>query len=355
MTAIQDVPARPTSYLDQLRDLVQARGGDWTTARAVDAIGHITPERARALLNKLADEGLLIKHGVRGRLWTPPQPAVLDRPGVYDIPEDAYHADPVPNGSLSSTGARLLVQPGGAARFRWQIDHPAPTTKTFELGSAAHQLVLGAGPDLIRIDATRWDTNDVKTQVAAVRQRGAIPLKPADYQMVHDMADAIRRHPVASALFDPSRGAPEQTLIWQDELTGVWRRARLDWLPHPDNGRLIVGDYKTTASAARASIAKSVANYGYHCQQPWYLDGVEAVGLAEAPVMVFVFQEKTAPYLINIVELDPDDVAIGRDLNRRAIDTYAECAASGIWPGYGDEIDLITLPRWAHTTFEETL
>jgi rubrerythrin len=47
--------------------------GPWTTGRAVDVLGgQVTPERARQLLNTLTGEGLLVKHGVRGRLWTYP-------------------------------------------------------------------------------------------------------------------------------------------------------------------------------------------------------------------------------------------------------------------------------------------
>ncbi|MFI6813739.1 PD-(D/E)XK nuclease-like domain-containing protein [Nonomuraea sp. NPDC050328] len=280
---------------------------------------------------------------------------VITQPGIYDIPEDTYHADPIPGGSLSSSSARRLLQPAGPAKYRWEQDHAPAPKKTFEIGSAAHQLVLGAGPELVLIDADEWRTNKIKEEVAAVRERGAIPLKPADHQAVHDMAAALRRHPLASALLDPDHGQPEKTLIWQDPATGVWRRARLDWLPHPGDGRLIVADYKTTASAAPHDVAKSVAAYGYHCQQPWYLDGVEALGLAEQPVMVFIFQEKTAPYLVNVVAIDPDAVRAGRELNRRALDLYADCVATGIWPGYGDEIHDITLPRWATTVYEETL
>ncbi|MFF4417527.1 hypothetical protein ACFYY8_33800 [Streptosporangium sp. NPDC001559] len=66
------------TYLDQLRAAVRKRGGDWTTRRAVDALhATITSGRARVLLNRLADEGLLIKHGKIGRLWTEPAPADL--------------------------------------------------------------------------------------------------------------------------------------------------------------------------------------------------------------------------------------------------------------------------------------
>lgn len=275
--------------------------------------------------------------------------------GVHDMTDVEYHADPVPGGSLSSSGARKLLQPAGPARYRWEQDNPPPAKKTFELGTAAHKLVLGAGPDLVRIPADEWRSKEVKEQVAKVRARGAVPLKPADYQMVHDMADAIRAHPVAGALFSPERGEAEKTLIWQDELSGIWRRARLDWLPHPTNRRMIVADYKTTLSAAPGSIAKSVATYGYHCQHPWYLDGVHAVGLAEDAVFVFAFQEKTAPYLINVIELDYDAVYAGREANRRAIDVYTDCITTGIWPGYGDDVTQITLPRWANTLSEETL
>lgn len=78
------------SYLDQLREAVLAQGGEWTTRRASEAMAALTlsqwiptPERARIMLNKLADEGLLVKHGVRGRLWTPaPAPPAAVRPAV---------------------------------------------------------------------------------------------------------------------------------------------------------------------------------------------------------------------------------------------------------------------------------
>lgn len=68
---------RPELTIDRLRKLVRTQGGEWTTARATDALYSalnrwITPERARQLLNQLVGEGLLIKHGVRGRLWTQP-------------------------------------------------------------------------------------------------------------------------------------------------------------------------------------------------------------------------------------------------------------------------------------------
>lgn len=272
---------------------------------------------------------------------------IVDRPGVYEMTNEQYHADPVPGGSLSSTGARRLLAPSCPALFQHERTHGRPARKVFDFGSAAHMVVLGAGPELVRIGADEWRTNAVKAEVAEARERGAIPLKPADWDQVHAMAAAIRQHPVASRLFAPGSGRPEQSLFWVDQATGVWRRCRPDWLPYPTGGRLIVPDYKTTVSADPRSIEKSVYDYGYYQQDPWYVDGIRAVLGVEDVVMVFVFQEKTAPYLIHVVQLDPIAIRAGRRRNREAIAIYQQCTASGQWPGYSDRVEIVSLPAWA--------
>ena len=168
------------------------------------------------------------------------------------------------------------------------------------------------------------------------------------------MAAAIRRHPVASALFNPERGKAEQSLFWQDPETGVWRRSRLDWLPDTTaRERLIVADYKTTVCAEPKAIAKAVANYGYYQQDAWYRDGVRATGLSADPAFVFVFQEKEPPYLVTVVELDAPSVQAGRELNRQAIELYRACTENDTWPGYSGGIELVSLPPWAFRKLEE--
>jgi hypothetical protein len=281
-------------------------------------------------------------------------PAIV--PGVYDIPEADYHRDPVPGRSLSSSGARKLLPPSCPAKFRWEQLNPPGPKKVFELGSAAHKLALGAGPELVRIDAERWDTKVVKAQVAEEREAGRIPLKPSEWDHVHGMAAALRRHADARTLLSPDRGTAEQTLIWQDRETGVWRRALLDHLPHTTSGRMVTADYKTTTNANKSAITKAIFNYGYHIQLDWYRDGIASLGLDGDPAMCLVFQEKEPPYLVNVVQLDRESLQLGRDLNRRAIDLYAHCAATDTWPGYSNKITLIETPPWAaNALYEESM
>lgn len=282
-----------------------------------------------------------------------PRTTVITEPGVYDIPADAYHADPVPGGSLSSSGARRLLPPSCPALFRYEQLHGRKPRRVFEVGHAAHALVLGTGPELVKVDADSWRTNAAKDAAAQARERGAVPLLPDEYAEIHAMADALRAHPVARALFDPDHGTPEQSLFWRDKPSGIWRRAMLDWLPDPGRGRLIVPDYKTTTCAAPDELSKTVHKYGYHQQHAQYVDGAQALGLGgQDAAFVFVFQEKTAPYLVTVIELDALALRIGRDLNRQAIDLYAQCSRSGVWPGYSDDVVLTPLPVWVERAYE---
>ena len=282
-----------------------------------------------------------------------PRTTVITEPGVYDIPADVYHADPVPGGSLSSSGARRLLPPSCPALFRYEQLHGRKPRRVFEIGHAAHALVLGTGPELVEVDATDWRTKAAKEAAADARERGAVPLLPDEYAEIHAMAEALRAHPVARALFDPDRGTPEQSLFWRDAPSGIWRRAMLDWLPDPGAGRLIVPDYKTTTCAAPAELSKTVHKYGYHQQHAQYVDGAQALDLGDQDAaFVFVFQEKAAPYLVTVIELDALALRIGRDLNRQAIDLYAQCSRSGVWPGYSDEVESVPLPVWVERAYE---
>ena len=275
----------------------------------------------------------------------------ITEPGVYDIPVDQYHADPVTPESLSSTGARLLLAPNCPAIFRHRQDNPLFKDE-FDFGHAAHQMFLGAGAEIEVIEGDDWRKKAAQEAKKLAHAEGRIPLLEKDYEVVTEMAAVLREHPVAAALLDPNTGNPEQTLVWRDERTGVWRRALLDWLPNaPISGRLIVPDYKTTNSANPDSIQKSAYNYGYHQQADWYLDGVRALDLGPDPAFVFIFQEKTAPYLVTVVQLDPIAMRLGRERNREAIDLYRKCVAADRWPGYSDEIELISLPAYVENQY----
>jgi hypothetical protein len=271
---------------------------------------------------------------------------IVTEPGIHDaMPEDVYHADPVPGGSLSSTGARKLLKTR-PAKFRYQQDNPPPSRPEFDLGKAFHTLVLGVGAEPVPVAADNWRTKAAREERDAIAAAGKVPLLEADYQLAQNMAAAVRNHGTAANLLHPGAGDPEQSLFWTDPATGTWLRARLDFLRHRVTGRVIVVDLKSCESAEDDHLQRAIDRYGYHQQGALYLDGVKALEIAPDPAFVFIFVEKEPPHLVRVVQLDPVAERIGRDLNRQAIDLFAECQSSGEWPGFPTDIEIVALPAW---------
>jgi hypothetical protein len=267
-------------------------------------------------------------------------------PGIYTAEElslEDYHRDIVPGGSLSSSGARRLLAPTCPAKFRYEQDHGRPPKKAFDFGNAAHQVVLGDGPEIDVLDYDNYRTKKAQEAAAEARAMGAIPLLTHEHQQVMAMADALRRHPVAGPLMEPDSGTAEQSLYWTDPGTGITCRARIDWWRN--DGEPV--DYKSAVSAEPEQLQKDFHKWGYPQQDDWYCTGLEAIGYADKDtVMRFVVQEKEPPYVVTVARVDQESRRIARLLNETSRHLYARCMETGHWPGYSETTELISLPPY---------
>lgn len=288
--------------------------------------------------------------------WTP-DVGDMPAPGAYSgMPERLYHRGP----ALSSTGAKKLLSPSTPAHYRWWKDNGQDTTSAMEHGSAAHTVVLGTGKALHVVQASNWTTKAAREERDMARDIGRIPVLEREYEELLAMADAIRAHPIAGWLFQRQRyeggalieptGTPEVSLFWRDPLVGIDKRARLDWVPNVVSpaGSLIVGDYKTCVSADDESCDQAIRSYGYHRQADWNTEGLYACGLDRgAPVLfVLVFQEKKAPYLVNVRAVEAQTLKVAQWRNHQAAEVFRQCTESGVWPGYPERIGYAQLPYW---------
>lgn len=287
-------------------------------------------------------------------------------PGLVDgMPAEVYHADPVPSWSLSSTGARdIWPQPGAPAKYLHLRDNPRPPKAAWTLGTALHTRILGTGAGyVVPVDEhgdpyVRWDTNRCKAQIDDIRAAGYVPLKADDALKVEHMADRILEHPDARALLEAA-GRPEVSAFAQRVVPGfddpVWLRCRYDWLPETDGGLLIFPDYKSAADASDDAVRKAMGSNGYHRQVDFYERVARLLGLAEQVVGVLIVQEKDPPYLVNVVQPHPDAIARARLLNDYAIELFARCRASGVWPGYSDAVHLLDVLPYQQNRETEAL
>ncbi|MEU5580991.1 PD-(D/E)XK nuclease-like domain-containing protein [Streptomyces huasconensis] len=273
--------------------------------------------------------------------------AVVEAPQIIDgLSADDYHADRT---SISSSGLRTLLPPGCPAQFKYDRDHPQPPKREFDLGHAAHTVVLGKGEQITVVDYSDWKKAEARAERDAAYAAGTVPLLAKEWDQVQAMADAIRQHPQAGPLFT-GEGIAERSIYWTDPATGVRCRIRPDWLK-PLPGLTLCVDLKTTTDASPTAVQKSIEKYAYHQQDALYCDGTEAAGLAPDGVrFLFVFVDKNPPHLITVRELDDQARDIGRARNEHALRLYADCVATGTWPdwtGPTADIPFINLPTWA--------
>jgi len=272
------------------------------------------------------------------------------------VPEREYYAD---KDSLSHSGAKLLIAPSVPAKFReWLITPQEPPSEAMEFGSVTHKLVLGEGADVavlepdvhgLKADGTLADkptaTKAWKEAEAEAREAHRIPIHVDSFTKAQAMAEAVFQHPVAGPLLTLP-GEAEQSFYAADPATGVALRGRTDRVVEYD-GRLHIVDYKTSASASHEDFGRIALKYRYYLQWAWYRTLSGLCGLDDDPAFVFIVQEKTSPYLVNVITLDDEALDLGRIHMRQAIDTYARCTESGVWPGYEETIHTVSLPVWA--------
>lgn len=260
-------------------------------------------------------------------------------PGIYpDVDEDVYHAHP----ALSASGAKKLLRPSCPAIFHHERAHGRAPKREYDIGHAAHALVLGTGSDLHVVGADSYRTKAAQQERDAAYSRGEVPLTPEEFDAAQEMAAALRAHPRYDELF--GEGLPEQSIFWTDEETGVPCRARPDWL---NPARTV--DYKTTASdPSPEACAKAIANFGYHIQEQFYRAGLVELDLIDPDAdFVFVFQQKTPPYIVTVVDIDERGRQAGYERFRQALEIFRDCSEANVWPTYSTDIETVSLPSWA--------
>lgn len=263
---------------------------------------------------------------------------------VPGVPEDVYHQD---RSSVSSSALKTLIK-RSPAHARAELDEPKRETPALLLGRAVHTRVLEPGTFANRyaIEPTKWDRRrKADKEEAAVfesKHAGKTIISQADGELVERIAEAVEVHPIARHAV--RGGQAELSGYFEDLDTGIRCRIRPDYLRTADG---IMTDLKTAADAGPDAFQRAIHTFGYHIQAAMYSAGFETITGEPLQDFLFVTVEKASPFAVAVYRLDEEALAIGRQLYRRALRTWAECLSSGHWPAYSDRIESITLPVWA--------
>lgn len=263
---------------------------------------------------------------------------------ILNMPAAEYHA----RKALSNTGiTKLLDCP---ARFKlWLDGEQDDQTEAMLIGSAFHCLVLEPNEFLSRYHVAKHPGNTSlgkEERSAAIAECRAV-LTQNQYTEVEALANGIRRHKGISRLLSEKKRRTEASIFWDEELNGVTIpcKARLDLvLDWPDFGILIL-DLKSMKSLSPSTLPRTLMDRGYYRQGWWYMRALVKAGI-DPRGFYLAAVEKSPPWMAALIE--PESAAIeqgGRECVK-ALQSYADCAKSGTWPGYPETVIKVDLPDW---------
>ncbi len=256
---------------------------------------------------------------------------------ISDWPAAQYHAI---RDRISKHGLDLIRQ--APALYKHRQDHPQERTAAMRWGGLVHTYVLE--PD--KFDAVVAPECDRRTkegkalwEVFNKENSFKEVVKAEEMKELEAIRRSIKSHRIGCALTE--KGSVEMSLFWTHS-TGVKCKARPDLIR--EDG--IIVDLKTCASASSREFARDAYKYRYHVQAAFYLDAAAGVGI-EADTFVFLCVEKEAPFLVQAFECDEELIALGRKEYLEDLALYKSCTETGIWPGYDESIQTLSLPNWA--------
>lgn len=265
--------------------------------------------------------------------------AIKIEPGIIDgLPNAEYHGAKEWLGSTSLKTLALKTP----AHYKHESTHQVFKDE-FNIGTAAHSLILeNDTTNIVVLEHQNYLTKAAKEAKAAAIADNKQPLLAKEWEQVQAMRDAVMDHPLARKMF--TGHVAEQSYFWEDD--GLKFKCR------PDAMNLgLIGDLKTALTASPNDFGRTAYSLGYFMSAAHYQDGVYELTGERLP-FVFVNVEKTAPYLVSVIELDQDALDHGHRMLDRAKRIYRECTESGTWPGYAN-YSKISLPRWAEYELEE--
>lgn len=278
----------------------------------------------------------------------------ITTPGWHDgISSDDYHSAGICDGpSISASGLKRIALDCPALYWLDSAHNPkrAPKeSKALDFGKAAHALTLGEPNfDAEFVVSPFENFKSGKAQEWRDEQTRTVVTKDA-LAVIHAMVAELKATPHVARAF--AHGTPERSYFTKDKETGVWLKARPDWLPSDPSKRFVV-EYKTAVSVKPDKFGYQAFDLGYDIQAALMLDVIEAVHGYRPLGIAHVVQMKTPPYLADLQFFTPDQILRGRRLYRGALRTFADCWARHkagdpervAWPGYSTEPQPIFTP-----------
>lgn len=249
---------------------------------------------------------------------------------------------------ISSSDLKRMMK--SMAHWKYYHDNPEDSdTEALQFGRAYHKLMLEPDDfDNEFIVSPKFDRRTKEGKVAyedfQKKADGKEVINEETYQKLLEMQVALYNTPFVKLLI---KGEHEKSFFWKDETTGIPCKCRPDSFGKIKDQYVAI-DLKTTNDAETDKFMKDALKFGYDIQACHYCEGLEST-YKKPFKFIFIAQEKTAPYLVNVLEADDYFMASGRELRSKLLDEYKKALETDVWEGYmteGTAVNKLSVPAW---------
>lgn len=263
------------------------------------------------------------------------------------VPADVYHAaHGVSNSDLKLFGGR------SPAHYAAKVEEEATEeeTKSQRDGTLLHLALLESdkfGEDLshyVRPAGMTFVTKEGKAWRDGHQDKPILTI--SEHRNIVGAVTAVYRNPTAKALL-VGRGRNEVSVFAEHPQTGLTLRMRADRLTEDASGRPWIVDIKSCPDVRK--FAYSARDFRYDVQGVYYTDVLELAGIPNAAFAFVAVEIKptNGVHGVRVVMLDEETQAKARAIYDDDLARFAECQRLNSWPGYGEEIEYITVKRFA--------
>lgn len=170
-------------------------------------------------------------------------------------------------------------------------------------------------------------------------------LTSGDYATCLAAQEVVMKSPTVRDLVQSKYAMAEASVFWHDEESGMRCKCRPDLLV-----KKTILDLKTASSIK--FFDRDAFKFGYQIQQSHYVDGLDNQ-MDGGHAFLFLAVEKEHPFCWSIFEYDARSDLRAKAMWRVALNTWASCVKSGLFPSY-PERQIMSLPDYAFTSmFDE--
>lgn len=254
--------------------------------------------------------------------------------GLYDVPNDIYHAGP----GVSSSGLKDLLR--SPAHYAERRANPK-SSAAMRTGSVVHTLALEPHKfetDYVVADCLSQTAKAFETAKALNPGKTVVCRNEAEDG--HAIASALISNGLACNVLRSPGGRSELSVFWTDDETGILCKARADRLV---SGTIV--DIKTTQDARLQKFQRAIVDFRYHLSAAFYTDGFSKV-IGEEHGFAWVVAESERPHGIAFYGADNELIAKGREEYKTALRIYRDNAATKFSASYPETFVNLSLPGW---------